>query len=75
MIEKIKLLTACGCSRMVEIKDNAREYIIPIKTGEHSLSVISDVQQTEPLADKKRLFRYSGKKTKDTHIRIFHEII
>lgn len=75
MIEKIKLLTACGCSRMVEITDNAREYICTIKIGEQTVSHKSDVFPTEPLAYKKRLFRYKGKKTKDTHIRIFEEII
>ena len=75
MKEKVKLLTLCGCSRMVEITASANSYICPIQLQAQTISL---AEKKEPFPEmtttyKPRLFRYQGKKTKDTQIRIFEE--
>lgn len=66
------LLTLCGCSKIVETTAGVREYICPILA-----QTIAWSEKTEPFPEithKQRLFRYRGKKTKDTNIRVFEEI-
>lgn len=73
MKEKVNLLTLCGCSKIIETTAGAREHICPILA-----QTIAFAETTEPcpeIRNERRLFRYRGKKTKDTNMRIFEETI